>query len=266
MVNPSALATTVNPPPSVDLALLFWQQITRLGEAQLLLPALLLVALWLARRPGGGRLAAVWLAGTAVATVLTTASKVAFIGYGVGWAPLDFTGISGHAMFAAAVLPLLIRLGGGPLLGHHPRGLLVLGYALAAGVAVSRVMVNAHSWSEVIAGFALGALCSALALSIAPLPALRLARWAPALLVVWALAGVVAAPPSVSHDLVTRLALAQSGRAQPYHRWELHRDHHRRQLRPASPVAGTVPARANAAVLANGASPGTAGTLSLQPR
>ena len=266
MVDPSAFATA-NHPPSADLAPLFWHQITRLGEAQLLLPALLLMALWLARRPGGGRLAAVWLAGTAVATVLTTASKVAFIGYGWGWAPLDFTGISGHAMFAAAVLPLLVRLGGGALLGHHPptpllpgrhqpaapvpgrhhqRGLLVLGYALAGAVAVSRVMVNAHSWSEVIAGFALGALCSGLALWLAPLPALRLARWAPALLVVWALTGVVAAPPPTTHDLVTRLALAQSGRVQPYHRWEMHRDHSRRQLRPASPVAGGAPATANA--------------------
>lgn len=265
MVNPSAF-TSPNIPPDAGPAALFWHQITRLGEAQLLLPALLLMALWLARRPGGGRLAAVWLASTAAATVLTTASKVAFIGYGFGWAPLDFTGISGHAMFAAAVLPLLVRLGGGALLGHHQRGLLVLGYALAAAVAVSRVMVNAHSWSEVIAGFALGGLCSGLALWLAPLPALRLARWAPALLVVWALAGVVAAPPPTTHDLVTRLALAQSGRAQPYHRWEMHRDHRLRLLRLASPTAGAAPAAAHALTSAALALPGAGGTVSLQPR
>lgn len=265
MVNPN-FGDAAIPPPSADLARLFWHEITRLGEAQLLLPALLLMALWLVRRPGGGRLAAVWLAGTAAATVLTTASKVAFIGYGLGWAPLDFTGISGHAMFAAAVLPLLVRLGGGALLGHHQRGLLVLGYTLAGAVGVSRVVVNAHSWSEVIAGFALGALCSGLALWIAPLPTLRLPRWAPALLLVWALAGVVAAPPPTTHDLVTRLALAQSGRAQPYHRWEMHRDHRRRQMRPASPVAGAARATVNPVTSATVASPGATGAISLHPR
>ena len=45
---------------------------------------------------------------TAAAALITTVTKVAFIGYEVGYAPLDYTGISGHAMFAAAVLPVSI--------------------------------------------------------------------------------------------------------------------------------------------------------------
>ena len=277
----------VDPYPSAaqrfwhDIAPAFWHQLTRLGEAQLLLPALLLTAVWLLRSPGGGRLAGVWLATTGAAALLTTATKVAFIGYGVGFAPLDFTGISGHAMFAAAVLPPLVLLAGsaglaagvrgagglrgaGVLRGSdgadgsggaggraYHRSLMLAGYALAGAVAVSRVRVGAHSWSEVAAGAALGALCSGAALVSCRLPALRPTRWvslalALALaLVAWGVVAVTAAPPSTTHDLVTRLALAQSGRAQPYQRGEMQRAYRLRQpgadrLRP--PAAGLPPA------------------------
>jgi membrane-associated phospholipid phosphatase len=268
MVNPD---TSPDLPFWHDLASAFWQPLTRLGEAQLLLPALLLAVVWLARRPGGGRLAGVWLAATTAAALLTTATKVAFIGYGIGYAPLDFTGISGHAMFAAAVLPPLVLLAGGAWAGSakasgagvgdagagaRRTGLLVAGYGLAGAVAVSRVMVGAHSWSEVLAGAALGALCSGIALASARMPAARLARWVPAALAAWALLAVAAAPPSRTHDLVTRLALAQSGRAQPYQRWEMQRAHRLRQ-----------PGNGRARPALDAATPGlTTGTDSLQPR
>ena len=265
----------VDPDPSAalsfwhDFAPAFWHPLTRLGEAQLLLPALLLTAVLLLRSPGGGRLVSVWLATTGAAALLTTATKVAFIGYGIGYAPLDFTGISGHAMFAAAVLPPLVLLagraglaagvrstgglqgadgvggsGGAGGRGHH-RGLLLVGYALAGAVAVSRVRVGAHSWSEVAAGAALGALCSGAALASCRLPALRPTRWVSLALVAWGVVAVAAAPPSTTHDLVTRLALAQSGRAQPYQRGEMQRAYRLRQpgadrLRP--PAAGLAPA------------------------
>ena len=211
--------------PETSFSALFWHQLTRLGEAQLLLPALLMAAVWLARRPGGGRLAGTWLAATVGAALLTTATKVAFIGYGIGYAPLNFTGISGHAMFAAAVLPPLVLLAGGAWVADRRAALLTGAYGLAAAVAVSRVMVGAHSWSEVIAGYALGALCSGIALATARVPAARLARWVPAALLAWGAVGVAAAPPSQTHDLVTRLALAQSGRDKPYQRWEMLREH-----------------------------------------
>ena len=213
----------------------WWAQTTRLGEAQILLPAMLLALVWLARRPAGGRLALAWLGATVLAAVVTTASKIAFIGYGLGWAPLDFTGFSGHAMFAAAVLPLLLRLAAGPATRAGRGGVLALGYGLALLVAVSRVQVGAHSASEAVAGFALGALASAWALRAGRWPALPLARWMPALLLAWAVLGVGGAPPSRTHDLVTRLALAVSGRPVAYQRWELHRDHNRLRAR----LAGT---------------------------
>ncbi len=211
----------------------WWAQVTRLGEAQILLPAMALALLWLVRQPGGRPLAGAWLLATGVAAAVTTASKVAFLGYGVGWAPLDFTGLSGHAMFAAAVLPLLVRLGAGPGSANGRRRVLIAGYLLALAVAVSRLKVGAHSASEVVAGFALGAAASATALRAGRWPALQLARWMPLVLLAWAVVAVVGAPASRTHDAVTRLALALSGRATAYQRWELHRDHQRRLSPPA---------------------------------
>jgi exonuclease III len=92
----------------------WWGQITRLGEAQILLPAMALALVWLWRQPGGRPLALAWLLATGVAASITTVSKVAFLGFGIGHAPLDFTGFSGHAMFAAALMPVLVRLAAGP--------------------------------------------------------------------------------------------------------------------------------------------------------
>ena len=86
----------------------WWGQITRLGEAQILLPAMALALVWLWRQAGGRPLAVAWLLATGVAASITTVSKVAFLGFGVGHAPLDFTGFSGHAMFAAALMPVLV--------------------------------------------------------------------------------------------------------------------------------------------------------------
>ncbi len=201
-------------------ALHFWELLTRLGEAQILLPAALLAAGLLARRAGGQRLAAWWLGLLMVAVLLTTLTKVAFIGWGVGWQALDFTGVSGHSMFAAAIYPLLL----GSLAPSTPRfwrGLgVVAGAALALIVGWSRLAVHAHSASEVVAGLLLGGAVSAAALLRAPMPGAGLRPWAPALVALWLAAMPAYAPPSQTHPMVTRLALALSGRSVPHTRAE----------------------------------------------
>lgn len=227
---------------------LLWPAITRLGEAQLLLPAMGLALLALARRPEGRALAGAWLATTLLAALLTAATKLAFIGWGLGWQALDFTGISGHAMFSAAILPPLTAVLAQVLAPAAPvrRGW-SLGLALAALVAVSRVAVGAHSWSEVLAGLALGASASALARLAGPLPHTRLphtrlARW-PALALLGLLPLAVAwAPPSRTHDWVTRLALAASGRPVAHQRWQQRQSPHAPPHRPGQPrTAGPSP-------------------------
>lgn len=214
-------------------AALWWALLTRLGEAQILLPAMALALVWLARQPGGKPLALAWLLATAVAATITTISKVLFLGYAIGYAPLNLAGFSGHAMFAASVIPLLVRLAVGPQSADSRRRVLIFGYLLALAVAVSRVKVGAHSVSEVIIGYSLGTAASATALRAGHWPALKLARWMPIALLAWAVAAVGGAPASRTHDAVTRLSLALSGRPKAYQRWEMHRDHQRRQSPPA---------------------------------
>ena len=204
------------------------QWLTRFGEAGIVLPVAVALALWLTVATRSPRPASSWLAPLGVAVLVTTASKIAFIGWGIGIASIDFTGFSGHAMFAAAVYPMLAQA-----LTAHWRdtgrrrdALLALGaaYAFAALVAVSRVRVGAHSVSEAAAGLALGALASGSALWLVGHARQRLpALWAGLGLAAWFVVMPLEAAPSQTHGMVTRLALELSGRDLPFRREDLHR-------------------------------------------
>ena len=193
-----------------------WWTVTHLGSSSLLLPACLLLmwGLWRTRHIHALR----WLVltlGTAVG--LTLASKIAFYGWGVGITAWDFTGVSGHTLLAAALLPLLLR--GLPGAGHWGA---VAGACLAAAVGISRVVVQAHSPSEVLAAWLLG---SAVATSV--LLALGASRPShPALIVApLLLLGSFHTPAATylpSHSWEVRVALWLSGQPQPYTRAHLH--------------------------------------------
>ena len=168
----------------------------------------------------------------AVAAALTTISKVAFIGWGIGSAALDFTGISGHSMFAAAIYPLLL----GALAPASMPSLRWLAMGFGAVIAlllgISRVLVDAHSVSEVVIGLALGGAVGAVALLEAPLR-VRISPWLAPLTGLWLLSTPVYAPPSQTHPMVTRLALALSGHETPHTRDQL--------LRPARRAGAQIP-------------------------
>jgi hypothetical protein len=196
----------------------FWNVVTRLGEAQILLPALVVVAVWLGWRSSAPRTAAWWLGLVALAAAVTTVTKIAFIGWGVGYAPLDFTGVSGHAMFAAAVLPLLAR-SMVPARARAWRVPAVGGaYTLAAVIALSRLATGAHSPSEVVVGYLLGAAASALAMVLGAMPRREAPRVIVVALLAWMVATPAGAPPSRTHGWVTAIALSLSGRPAPYTR------------------------------------------------
>lgn len=197
-----------------------WLLFSRLGEAQLLLPAMLAGLAWLWLVPATRPLAWRWAAAGLAATAVTTISKIAFIGYEFGIAAIDFTGFSGHAMYAALVLPVLARVAA-PSARPWPPIATAAGFALAAAIAVSRVVVHAHSASEAASGFALGAAASVFALSH---PARRGAPpyWLAAGVAAWLLAMPFNAPRSRTHDWVTALSLELSGRPSPYTRREMH--------------------------------------------
>lgn len=210
---------------SLMLSIAFWTVVTRLGEAQIMVPAALMVALWFGWRERSTRLAVVWLLGLSAAVTATTASKVAFLGWGLGWPALDFTGVSGHSMFAAAIYPLTGVAIASALSGLRAarwQGLgLAAGVALALLVGASRVAVEAHSWSEVMAGWLVGGAATAVAATVDRAPPTRHTLWLPVMMCLWLGSTLTAAPPSTTHGWVTRLALAVSGRNEPYTRADL---------------------------------------------
>ncbi|MDQ2778922.1 MAG: phosphatase PAP2 family protein [Pseudomonadota bacterium] len=227
----------------VDHPLQVWHLLTRLGEAQILLPAAALALLALLRDAPGRRLALWWVGLGSAAVLATTATKLAFIGWGVGSAALDFTGISGHAMFAAAIYPLLFGalapsvtrwLAPARRVSPTPVWISVgLGATLALAIGVSRVVVHAHSASEVVAGLALGAAVCAVALWRSHPPQRVLTPWVPALALAWLALTPGLASASRTHPMVTRLALALSGHDSPYTRAELHTGLRAREAREA---------------------------------
>ncbi|MDP9108232.1 MAG: membrane-associated phospholipid phosphatase, partial [Pseudomonadota bacterium] len=87
------------------------------------------------------RLAATWIMLFGVGMLLVVASKIAFIGWGIGSQSLDFTGLSGHAMRACAVMPVLAYLiaQGGAQRAWRIGGI-VTGICAGVLISVSRVM------------------------------------------------------------------------------------------------------------------------------
>lgn len=215
--------------PITSGSLHFWHLLTRLGEGQILLPAALLAALMLLRRPEGRPLVAWWMTLLGAGALVTTASKIAFIGWGIGWPELNFTGVSGHAMFASAVYPLLLGTlaSSAPRWGEHLA--IVAGCALALLIGASRVMVGAHSVSEVLAGLLVGGMVSAAALALARMPRAPIGPVIPAVVALWLTLMPIHAPASRTHSVVTKVSLMLSGHQTPYTRSAMMRELRRRQ-------------------------------------
>lgn len=197
-----------------------WRVLTHLGSSSLLLPllALLGAGIWQAGHTVAAR---TWLGGVVVAAGLTLVSKILFMGWGVGSATLDFTGVSGHAVLAASVFPVLLHW----LLAPQPPGRrylgVAVGLALAGLVAVSRVVLGAHSASEVVMAWCIGLLVSLLTVHAMPAPG-RPPRWvrlAPLLLLLAFNTSTATYLPS--HAWEVRLSLALSGHDQPFMRHHL---------------------------------------------
>jgi membrane-associated phospholipid phosphatase len=198
-----------------------WQFITRFGETSLLFPAAALFFAWLIHC---GELANArkWMATFGAAAAVALVSKLAFMGWGVGIAELDFTGFSGHSMMATAVLPVLFfRLA--PT--HRPRVALLAaaaGVVLALSVGLSRLALHAHSLSEVVGGLALGLAAS---LAFIGWSSARDQHQASTLASVLVAALLVAVPASgmraPTHHWLERIAVCLSGRDKPFRRSDL---------------------------------------------
>lgn len=139
-----------------------WQFVSFFGDSTVLLPSAagLLIVLFL--RAPSRRVACHWALLFGITGAIVSASKLAFMGWGIGIRELDFTGFSGHTALSAAFWPIFLWLLFSRATTGVRRVAVVVGYALAALVGYSRLMIHAHSTSEVVAGLLLGASGSAL--------------------------------------------------------------------------------------------------------
>jgi len=209
-------------PPSPDLRhmMTLWESLSALGDSRALLPLALILALFLPAtfRPLLWR----WAAAIAVVASLTLASKIAFMGWGLGVKSLDFTGISGHAAMSSTLYPVVFWLLAS---GHnrHPGAWAMAGAVLAMAIAWSRVPLRAHSLSEIIIGLGIGFAASLWVLRGLHLPGKNPAVRAHAVLL--AIAAAVAAPALLAdlhtHDVVKATAKALSGRERALERDDL---------------------------------------------
>lgn len=197
----------------------FWRVTTHLGASGLLLPVFVaqLLALWSSQRAAAHR----WLIGLGLTVLVTLVSKCLFWGWGIGSASLDFTGISGHTMLATSILPVFfcLRI---PADSNHLRHLgTTFGLLLAVGVGFSRIVLGAHSVSEVFAGWLIGLAVStvtirALGNSVQP----SLPAQFSALLLLFAFSGTTANFLQ-THNWEVKLALLLSGHSKPFTRHQL---------------------------------------------
>jgi membrane-associated phospholipid phosphatase len=135
-----------------------WISISRLGDAALTVPLAAVCGAWLATSMHGWRIAASWLMllGTGMLTVGLT--KVLYAGCGIEIRAIHFRVISGHTMLAASVWPMAFMLALHDGWHVRARTALLPGSALAGAVATARVFDQAHTISEVTAGWIVGML------------------------------------------------------------------------------------------------------------
>ena len=209
----------------------FWRLTTRLGEAQILLPAALFAALTLSARPASRPFVYRWVALLSAGVVVTIASKVAFIGWGTGWAAVNFTGMSGHAMLSTAVYPVLLGTFASSGAGTRRNVAIGAGCLLGILICVSRLLLGAHSLAEVLAGGLVGALITGLLFSNNHQPFEAVTPVILILLVTWLALMSAFAPSSRTFSAVTELSLYISGQERPYTRSRMMRDFRRQQSR-----------------------------------
>ena len=204
--------------------MIWWSFITALGGLSVTGSLSVAIAGWLAMAHCRVR-ALYWCLLFGAAMLIVIASKLAFIGWGIGLMSVDFAGFSGHAARAGAVLPVAAYL----VARRYARAQRAVAVAAAVLLAIlisySRVVVTAHSPSEAVLGCGLGLLTAALFIALVRTPR----DYAPppvligltvAVMLASSLAEPRLAPAFDSQQFMTALALNLSGHDRPYQRWD----------------------------------------------
>lgn len=133
----------------------FWHLFTKLADTNLTVPAAAILAAWLVC--GGAWKASLrWCLLFGAGLFLVAATKVAYAGWGIGIASIDFKGFSGHAMRAASIMPAVMYV---LLQRQSPLSQKIglwFGIGFAVAIGISRLVLGVHSVSEVVTGLPLG--------------------------------------------------------------------------------------------------------------
>ncbi|MHB1677785.1 MAG: phosphatase PAP2 family protein [Sulfuriferula sp.] len=192
-----------------------WFGITAAGSFTVMAPAGAAISVWLALNRAW-RLVLIWCLLFLGGMGLVVATKIAFVGWGLGIHAVDFTGFSGHAMRATSVAPVLLYL----LLQKFTKTArlsgVLLGLAFGVLISYSRLEVHAHSVSEAVAGCLLGALIALGFIRILSKSSkINLNHWVIALSLVGLLSSPTI-PAAPTQRWITLAALWLSGHERPY--------------------------------------------------
>lgn len=200
-----------------------WNWLTPLGHIAVVWPLMTATGALLLVRAGGSSSfvgVATWLGAMAAASLLVAASKIAFYGWGTGVREWNLTCFSGHSVLAMAFWPVALALLIPPRLARSRRAACAAGLLVGVLVGVSRVKLNAHPPSEVIAGLALGLLVASLSLKPLTETCLRAKQTALAvtltlMISVWS---GIHLPNLPTEHWLGRLGASLAGNEKPVHR------------------------------------------------
>lgn len=143
-----------------------WRTLTYFGDSMLLIPTAVIIALILLWKSDNRRTVWYWLLAFGLAGLLVSLSKILFLGFGIGSARFNFTGFSGHSAMSATLWPVMLWLLSGRWSSLWRGFAIGIGYLIPLLVGLSRLVIHAHSTSEVATGLLLGfTLSSAFLLS-----------------------------------------------------------------------------------------------------
>lgn len=133
-----------------------WKTLTYFGDSMLLIPTAVIIALVMPWKSDNRRAVWYWLLVFCLAGGIVSLSKIAFMGFGLGSVRFNFTGFSGHSAMSATLWPVMLWLLSGRLAPLWRKLALGVGYLIPLLVGFSRLVLNAHSTSEVVSGLVLG--------------------------------------------------------------------------------------------------------------
>ncbi len=136
---------------------MYWKTLTYFGDSMLLLPTAMILALIMPWKCSNRYTVWYWLFTFGMAGLVVSLSKIAFLGFGLGSARLNFTGFSGHSAMSATLWPVMLWLLSARLCERRRRlAAMTTGYLIPLMVGISRLALGYHSMSEVITGLILG--------------------------------------------------------------------------------------------------------------